>query len=78
MLKSHVSDGDIRKYEMFSQKLQEERGFGGTFKFSDASGAAPAAAAMQQRLRQMMTISTIKCKDSSFLVGCEGMLKKDD
>jgi transitional endoplasmic reticulum ATPase len=37
-----VSDGDIRKYEMFSQKLQQERGFGGTFKFSDASGAAPA------------------------------------
>eukprot|EP00961_Rhodomonas_salina_P115743 1557874-Rhodomonas_salina.5 len=37
-----VSDADIRKYEMFSQKLQQERGFGGQFKFSD-SGAAPGA-----------------------------------
>jgi len=35
-----VSDADIRKYEMFSQKLQQERGFGGTFKFSDAGGGA--------------------------------------
>jgi len=33
-----VSDADIRKYEMFSQKLQQERGFGGTFKFSNAGG----------------------------------------
>merc|ERR1712216_265959 len=46
-----VSDADIRKYEMFSQKLQQERGFGGTFKFSDSAGggdgggAADAAAA---------------------------------
>lgn len=35
-----VSDADIRKYEMFSQKLQQERGFGGTFKFADAAGGA--------------------------------------
>ena len=33
-----VSDADIRKYEMFSQKLQQERGFGGSFKFSDSAG----------------------------------------
>jgi len=33
-----VSDADIRKYEMFSQKLQQERGFGGNFKFSDSAG----------------------------------------
>jgi transitional endoplasmic reticulum ATPase len=33
-----VSDADIRKYEMFSQKLQQERGFGGQFKFSDSAG----------------------------------------
>ena len=39
-----VSDADIRKYEMFSQKLQQERGFGGTFKFSDSSGAGGGAA----------------------------------
>ena len=34
-----VSDADIRKYEMFSQKLQQERGFGGSFKFSDSAGS---------------------------------------
>merc|ERR1711939_270929 len=39
-----VSDADIRKYEMFSQKLQQERGFGGTFKFSDSAGAGGGAA----------------------------------
>merc|ERR1711966_340231 len=33
-----VSDADIRKYDMFSQKLQQERGFGQTFKFSDSAG----------------------------------------
>ena len=27
-----VSDNDIRKYEMFSQTLQQSRGFGGDFK----------------------------------------------
>merc|ERR1712216_741453 len=35
-----VSDADIRKYEMFSQKLQQERGLGGSFKFSDSAGGA--------------------------------------
>lgn len=30
-----VSDGDIRKYEMFAQKLQTSRGFGKEFKFGD-------------------------------------------
>mmetsp|Transcript_43754 Transcript_43754/g.104030 ORF Transcript_43754/g.104030 Transcript_43754/m.104030 type:complete len:798 (-) Transcript_43754:212-2605(-) len=39
-----VSDADIRKYEMFSQKLQQERGFGGTFKFSDAGGGGEGGA----------------------------------
>ena len=28
-----VSDNDIRKYEMFSQTLQQSRGFGGDFKY---------------------------------------------
>lgn len=28
-----VSDNDIRKYEMFSQTLQQSRGFGNNFKF---------------------------------------------
>ena len=27
-----VSDNDIRKYEMFAQTLQQQRGFGGNFK----------------------------------------------
>ncbi|XP_041474693.1 transitional endoplasmic reticulum ATPase-like [Lytechinus variegatus] len=33
-----VSDNDIRKYEMFSQTLQQSRGFGGNFRFPDAAG----------------------------------------
>merc|ERR1719502_1848059 len=30
-----VSDNDIRKYEMFSQTLQQSRGFGSQFKFPE-------------------------------------------
>lgn len=33
-----VSDNDIRKYEMFSQTLQQQRGFGGNFKFPGQQG----------------------------------------
>mmetsp|Transcript_17269 Transcript_17269/g.56074 ORF Transcript_17269/g.56074 Transcript_17269/m.56074 type:complete len:201 (-) Transcript_17269:94-696(-) len=43
-----VSDNDIRKYEMFSQTLQQSRGFGSTFKFPEGGvggSAAPAAGA---------------------------------
>jgi len=42
-----VSDQDIKKYEMFSQTLQQSRGFGQNFRFpdSDAAGSAPAAGA---------------------------------
>ena len=43
-----VSDNDIRKYEMFSQTLQQSRGFGAEFKFPEGGiggGAAPAAGA---------------------------------
>ena len=40
-----VSDADIRKYDMFSQKLQQERGFGSTFKFSDSAGGGSGQAA---------------------------------
>jgi transitional endoplasmic reticulum ATPase len=37
-----VSDADIRKYEMFSQKLQQERGFGTqSFSFGATTGAGP-------------------------------------
>jgi len=40
-----VSDGDIRRYEMFAQNLQQSRSFGTSFQFpSGTSGAAPAAA----------------------------------
>jgi transitional endoplasmic reticulum ATPase len=32
-----VSDNDIRKYEMFSQTLQQSRGFGTNFRFPSAT-----------------------------------------
>ncbi|KAJ7257010.1 hypothetical protein C8J57DRAFT_1721296 [Mycena rebaudengoi] len=39
-----VSDQDIRRYEMFSQNLQQSRGFGNNFKFPEGEGgSAPAA-----------------------------------
>lgn len=34
-----VSDNDIRKYEMFSQTLQQSRGFGNNFRFPSGSSA---------------------------------------
>lgn len=34
-----VNDSDIRRYEMFAQNLQQQRGFG-TFKFPDSENAA--------------------------------------
>merc|ERR1719260_565683 len=38
-----VSDNDIKKYEMFSQTLQQSRGFGTNFRFPDGQGgSAPA------------------------------------
>merc|ERR1712046_248726 len=43
-----VNDNDIRKYEMFSQTLQQSRGFGSSFKFPEGGvggGATPAAPA---------------------------------
>lgn len=43
-----VSDNDIRKYEMFSQTLQQSRGFGSEFKFPEGGvggGATPVAGA---------------------------------
>jgi len=44
-----VSDQDIRRYEMFSQNLQQSRGFGNNFKFPEgqapAGGSAPPPAA---------------------------------
>jgi len=35
-----VSDNDIRKYEMFSQTLQQSRGFGNNFRFPTAAGGS--------------------------------------
>ena len=35
-----VSDQDIKKYEMFSQTLQQQRGFGNNFRFPEAAGGA--------------------------------------
>jgi len=43
-----VNDNDIRKYEMFSQTLQQSRGFGSSFKFPEGGvggGSTPAATA---------------------------------
>ncbi|CDF35452.1 transitional endoplasmic reticulum ATPase (valosin-containing protein), Cell division control protein 48 [Chondrus crispus] len=34
-----VTDADVRKYEMFAQKLQTTRGFGNEFKFGDSAAA---------------------------------------
>lgn len=35
-----VSDADIRKYQAFSQTLQQSRGFGSEFRFAEASTGA--------------------------------------
>merc|ERR1712200_308278 len=37
-----VSDNDIRKYEMFSQTLQQSRGFGNNFRFPSSPPGGPA------------------------------------
>lgn len=39
-----VSDNDIRKYEMFAQTLQQQRGFGNNFKFPGEGGAGGSSA----------------------------------
>ena len=39
-----VSDGDIRRYEMFAQTLQQSRSFGSSFKFPETDGVPPAGA----------------------------------
>lgn len=36
-----VSDADIRKYQAFAQTLQQSRGFGTEFRFSDKSESTP-------------------------------------
>jgi len=40
-----VSDGDIRRYEMFAQNLQQSRSFGSQFKFPESNGVPPSGAA---------------------------------
>ena len=39
-----VSDNDIKKYEMFSQTLQQARGFGNNFRFPEGQGGGGAPA----------------------------------
>lgn len=39
-----VSDADIRKYQAFAQTLQQSRGFGSEFRFSDNPSSGTAAA----------------------------------
>ncbi|KAF6173839.1 hypothetical protein GIB67_039790 [Kingdonia uniflora] len=53
-----VSDADIRKYQAFAQTLQQSRGFGSEFRFTEAGAGsaasdafvAPAAAAEEDDL----------------------------
>lgn len=40
-----VSDADIRKYQLFAQTLQQSRGFGPEFRFSDRTETAEAGGA---------------------------------
>lgn len=40
-----VSDADIRKYQAFAQTLQQSRGFGSEFRFTDSSSGGAAASA---------------------------------
>ncbi|RZC81064.1 hypothetical protein C5167_043645 [Papaver somniferum] len=40
-----VSHGDIRKYQAFSQTLQQSRGFGGDFRFANTSSSGGTTAA---------------------------------
>jgi transitional endoplasmic reticulum ATPase len=42
-----VTDQDIRRYEMFSQNLQQSRGFGNNFKFPEGEGGPSEAAAVR-------------------------------
>lgn len=35
-----VSDADIRKYQAFAQTLQQSRGFGTEFRFTESAGGA--------------------------------------
>ena len=42
-----VSDQDIKKYEMFSQTLQQSRGFGQNFRFPDGSSGPGGAGGNQ-------------------------------
>merc|ERR1719198_2204897 len=52
-----VSDNDIRKYEMFSQTLQQSRGFGNDFKFPEGGvggGTAPGAGGAPRHVRRVL------------------------
>jgi len=55
-----VSYQDIRRYEMFSQNLQQSRGFGSNFKFPEGSTSnAPAAPARGMLGSQMILLMMI-------------------
>ncbi|KAI0305805.1 AAA ATPase [Multifurca ochricompacta] len=43
-----VSDGDIRRYEMFAQNLQQSRSFGTSFKFPEGSAAPGGSSGIAQ------------------------------
>jgi len=47
-----VSDNDIRKYEMFSQTLQQSRGFGNSFKFPEGTQPSSSSTTGQPQQQQ--------------------------
>jgi len=53
-----VSDADIRRYEMFSQNLQQSRSFGNNFKFPTVRVTLPALAllTLEETLRSATTV----------------------
>ena len=66
-----VSDQDIRKYEMFSQTLQQSRGFGSNFRFPEGGIGKYSGNHLVEsnENRQLSLISKSNCKRSSSVKG---------
>ena len=56
-----VSDQDIKKYEMFSQTLQQQRGFGGNFRFPDAQPGGAGGNGQSVRSDQRGSLCALGC-----------------
>nr|DAD28536.1 TPA_asm: hypothetical protein HUJ06_030004 [Nelumbo nucifera] len=61
-----VSDADIRKYQAFAQTLQQSRGFGSEFRFSEAGTGGAADRVLNQLLTEMDGMSA---KKTVFIIG---------